>query len=60
MPICFWNDPNGEKYKDAYFSVYPSVWCQGDYIIIHSDTGGVTFFDHSDPVLKRGGDWKRF
>jgi len=38
MPLYFWNDPNGEKYKDAYFNVYPNVWRHGDYIMIHSDT----------------------
>jgi acetoacetyl-CoA synthetase len=55
MPIYFWNDPNNEKYKDAYFSVYPNVWRHGDYIIIHSDTRGITFFGRSDAVLKPSG-----
>ncbi|NIO36946.1 acetoacetate--CoA ligase, partial [Candidatus Bathyarchaeota archaeon] len=43
MPLHFWNDPDGEKYRDAYFRVYPTVWRHGDWIIIHSDTGGITF-----------------
>ena len=55
MPINFWNDPNNEKYKEAYFSVYPNVWRHGDYIIIHSDTKGLTFFGRSDAVLKPSG-----
>ena len=55
MPIYFWNDPDGEKYKDTYFSTYPNAWRHGDYIMIHSDTGGVTFFGRSDSVLKPSG-----
>jgi len=55
MPLYFWNDPNGEKYKDAYFNVYPNVWRHGDYIMIHSDTRGITFFGRSDSVLKPSG-----
>ena len=55
MPLYFWNDPNNKRYKDAYFSVYPNVWRHGDYIIIHSDTKGITFFGRSDAVLKPSG-----
>jgi len=55
MPLYFWNDPDGEKYRDAYFSLYPNVWHHGDYVMIHSDTGGVTFFGRSDSVLKPSG-----
>ncbi|MFC1979572.1 acetoacetate--CoA ligase [Chloroflexota bacterium] len=55
MPLFFWNDPNGEKYKEAYFTVYPNVWRHGDYIMIHSDTKGITFFGRSDAVLKPSG-----
>jgi acetoacetyl-CoA synthetase len=55
MPLYFWNDPNGGKYKEAYFSVYPKVWRHGDYIMIHSDTRGITFFGRSDAVLKPAG-----
>ena len=55
MPIHFWNDPDGAKYHKAYFDVYPSVWRHGDYILIHSDTGGVTFYGRSDAVLKPSG-----
>jgi acetoacetyl-CoA synthetase len=55
MPLYFWNDPENQKYKEAYFSVYPGVWHHGDYIIVHSDTGGVTFLGRSDAVLKPSG-----
>jgi acetoacetyl-CoA synthetase len=59
MPLYFWNDPKNEKYKEAYFSFYQSagknVWRHGDYIIIHRDTGGVTFLGRSDSVLKPSG-----
>jgi acetoacetyl-CoA synthetase len=55
MPLYFWNDLNGEKYKEAYFAVYPNVWRHGDYIIIHGDTGGITFLGRSDAVLKPSG-----
>jgi len=55
MPLYFWNDPNGEKYRDAYFNVYPNIWRHGDYVKVHSDTRGVTFFGRSDAVLKPSG-----
>ncbi len=55
MPLYFWNDPDGAKYRDAYFEVYPGVWRHGDYIIMHSDTRGVTFYGRSDAVLKPSG-----
>jgi acetoacetyl-CoA synthetase len=55
MPLYFWNDPGGEKYREAYFNVYPGVWRHGDYIMIHGDTGGITIFGRSDAVLKPSG-----
>jgi acetoacetyl-CoA synthetase len=57
MPMRFWNDPDGRKYRDAYFAFYPqtSVWRHGDFIEIHSDTGGITFYGRSDTVLKPSG-----
>ena len=55
MPIYFWNDPEGMRYRDAYFGVYPHVWRHGDYVLIHGDTGGVTFYGRSDAVLKPSG-----
>ncbi len=55
MPLYFWNDPTGDKYKAAYFDYYPGVWRHGDYIVIHSDTKGITFYGRSDAVLKPSG-----
>jgi acetoacetyl-CoA synthetase len=55
MPLYFWNDPDGSKYYGAYFDVYPNVWRHGDYVLIHSDTGGITFYGRSDAVLKPSG-----
>ena len=55
MPLCFWNDPDAKKYKEAYFCVYPNVWWHGDFIIMHSDTGGITFCGRSDAILKPSG-----
>ena len=55
MPLHFWNDPDGVKYKSAYFEYYPGVWRHGDYVVMHGDTGGVTFYGRSDAVLKPSG-----
>lgn len=55
MPIYFWNDPDGKKYQEAYFEMYPGVWRHGDYVVHHSDTGGFTFYGRSDSVLQPSG-----
>jgi acetoacetyl-CoA synthetase len=55
MPLCLWNDPRGEKYRAAYFEHYPGVWRHGDYVTLHSDTGGITFHGRADAVLKPSG-----
>lgn len=58
MPLYFWNDPDGKKYWNAYFSYYSkycTVWRHGDLVIFHSDTGGVTFLGRSDYTLKPSG-----
>lgn len=55
MPLYFWNDPDGKKYRNAYFNTYPNVWRHGDWIIIHSNTGGITFLGRSDFTLKPSG-----
>jgi len=54
MPIYFWNDPDNQKYHDAYFSVYSGVWRHGDYIEIN-DHGGVKIYGRSDATLNPGG-----
>jgi acetoacetyl-CoA synthetase len=55
MPIYFWNDADGRRYRDAYFSVFPGVWRHGDWVLIHGDTGGITFLGRSDFTLKPSG-----
>ena len=55
MPVCFWNDPSGEKYRQAYFDVYPGIWRHGDFIEIKSDTNGIVFYGRSDTTLNPGG-----
>ncbi len=55
MPLYFWNDDDGSRYKGAYFEQYPGCWRHGDYVLFHSDTGGVTFYGRSDAVLKPSG-----
>ncbi|MFX1411674.1 MAG: acetoacetate--CoA ligase [Promethearchaeota archaeon] len=60
MPTHFWgDDDNMTKYKAAYFDHFKDtgkmVWRHGDYIVIHSDTGGITFWGRSDAVLKPSG-----
>lgn len=55
MPLYFWNDPDGKKYREAYFEVYPGVWRHGDYVMRDSKTGGFIFFGRSDSVLKPSG-----
>src|SRR5262249_24836003 len=54
MPIGFWNDPTGERYREAYFSTYPGVWRHGDWITI-SERGTCVITGRSDATLNRGG-----
>lgn len=54
MPVYFWNDPGGEKFRTAYFDVYPGVWRHGDFITI-SKHGGITIFGRSDASLNPQG-----
>lgn len=54
MPISLWNDPDGSKYTQAYFSTYPGVWRQGDWITIFSN-GTVNIHGRSDSTLNRHG-----
>ena len=50
----FWNDPDGAKYRSAYFDTYPGVWRHGDYIKI-TEHGGVIVYGRSDATLNPGG-----
>ncbi|MRH91542.1 acetoacetate--CoA ligase [Nocardia sp. SYP-A9097] len=54
MPLCFWNDPDGSRYRDAYFDTYPGVWRHGDWITINAH-GGITVHGRSDSTLNRNG-----
>ncbi len=54
MPVSFWNDKKGKKYKSAYFEKYPGVWHHGDYIKI-TKKGGVIVYGRSDATLNPGG-----
>jgi acetoacetyl-CoA synthetase len=55
MPIYFWNDLEDKRYKDAYFNLFPGVWRHGDWVLVHGDTGGITFLGRSDFTLKPSG-----
>ncbi|WP_298717633.1 acetoacetate--CoA ligase [uncultured Oceanisphaera sp.] len=54
MPIGFWNDSDGHKYHDAYFSTFDNVWAHGDYAEL-TPSGGVVIHGRSDAVLNPGG-----
>jgi acetoacetyl-CoA synthetase len=54
MPINLWDDPTGERYRAAYFSTYPGVWRQGDWITI-TDRDSVVIHGRSDATLNRNG-----
>jgi len=54
MPVSFWNDPDGAKYRAAYFERFPNVWCHGDYMEI-TDRGTAIIYGRSDAVLNPGG-----
>lgn len=54
MPIYFWNDPDGAKFRAAYFEAWPGVWCHGDYVEL-TEHGGMIIYGRSDAVLNPGG-----
>lgn len=54
LPIGFWNDADGEKYRQIYFDRYPDIWCQGDYVEL-TNRGTMIFYGRSDAVLNPGG-----
>jgi acetoacetyl-CoA synthetase len=54
MPVGFWNDPDGKRYRASYFSPWPGVWRHGDWISMLPD-GGCVIFGRSDATLNRGG-----
>ena len=54
MPVGFWNDPDGARYRAAYFERFPGVWHHGDYAAI-TEHDGVVIYGRSDAVLNPGG-----
>jgi acetoacetyl-CoA synthetase len=54
MPLRFWNDPDGSRYRAAYFETYPGVWRHGDWITL-TDHGSIVVHGRSDSTLNRHG-----
>ena len=54
MPLFFWNDPDGSRYRDSYFTPWPGVWRHGDWVEI-TRRGSVVITGRSDSTLNRGG-----
>ncbi len=54
MPLYFWNDPDGERYRQSYFEMFPGIWRHGDWIKITS-RGSAVIYGRSDSTINRGG-----
>ncbi|WP_113699229.1 acetoacetate--CoA ligase [Nonomuraea lactucae] len=54
MPVRFWNDPDGSKYRSAYFDTFPGVWRHGDWVT-HTSSGSFVVHGRSDSTLNRNG-----
>ena len=54
MPVGFWNDPDGKKYRAAYFERFDNVWCHGDFAEWTAH-GGMIIHGRSDATLNPGG-----
>ncbi|MGO7569699.1 acetoacetate--CoA ligase [Rhizobium ruizarguesonis] len=54
MPVMFWNDPDGAKYRAAYFDRFDNVWCHGDFAE-WTEHGGLIIHGRSDATLNPGG-----
>jgi acetoacetyl-CoA synthetase len=54
MPVAFWNDPDGSKYRSAYFDHFPGVWRHGDWAEL-TGHGGMIITGRSDATLNPGG-----
>ncbi|MGD8809667.1 MAG: acetoacetate--CoA ligase, partial [Gammaproteobacteria bacterium] len=54
MPVGFWNDPDGARYRAAYFERFPNVWCHGDFVA-WTEHGGMVIYGRSDATLNPGG-----
>ena len=54
MPICFWGDADGSRYREAYFEMFPGVWRHGDWLELTPRGGGI-LYGRSDATINRGG-----
>jgi acetoacetyl-CoA synthetase len=54
MPLGFWNDKGGERYRAAYFERFPGVWCHGDWSEL-TERGTMIIYGRSDATLNPGG-----
>ena len=54
MPVGFWNDDDGARYRKAYFDRFDNVWCHGDWVEL-TTSGGMIIYGRSDAVLNPGG-----
>jgi acetoacetyl-CoA synthetase len=54
MPVFFWGDGDGSRYRESYFSTFGGVWRHGDWIKVRSD-GGVVIYGRSDSTINRNG-----
>ena len=54
MPLFFWNDPDGTRYRESYFEMYPGVWRHGDWIRF-TERGSAVIEGRSDSTLNRQG-----
>jgi acetoacetyl-CoA synthetase len=54
MPVRFWNDPDGARYRESYFEKYPGVWRHGDWVRI-TPRGSAVIYGRSDATINRGG-----
>jgi len=54
MPVAFWNDPGGKRYRESYFEMFPGVWRQGDWIRF-TPRGSSVIYGRSDSTINRFG-----
>ena len=54
MPVFFWGDPDGSRYRESYFEFFPGAWRHGDWIEITS-RGTAVIYGRSDSTINRGG-----
>jgi acetoacetyl-CoA synthetase len=54
MPLYFWNDPDGARYRESYFEMYPGIWRHGDWLEL-TERGTAIVHGRSDSTINRGG-----